>query len=211
MGRKCQVCSHPRRLQIDKEIVQGKSIAEISRKYGVSYDSLWSHAKNHLHYQLITAVKKKLETNSFNLMDETEEIIRKAKTIFDRNFAKNTRAGDETALRALSEHRQTLSLLSEAVATYHQIKAMEIEDNMQMYRYQAEKDFEKVLQKFTDDEVAVLEMLSFKACGKFKGDVLKALGLKVPPGGLVQNVPILEEHAYDRVYYDDEDEDNDIY
>jgi len=84
MSRKCQVCSHSKRLTIDKEIVQGKPLTEISRKYGVSYDSLWLHAKNHLNYQLVTAVKKKMESNSMNLMDEIEEIIRKAKVIFDR-------------------------------------------------------------------------------------------------------------------------------
>ena len=202
MSRKCQVCSHSRRLQIDKEIVQGKPLTEISRKYGVNYDSLWLHAKNHLNYQLVTAVKKKMESNSMNLMDEVEEIIRKAKVIFDRNFEKNTRAGDETALRALSEHRQTLNMLSEAVAMYYQIKAMEYDVELKKEQYRLTENFKRGLSKLTLNELAVLELLLAKVKGKFKGNVFRTLGIKVQPG-ILNDVDISE-------FVDDDEDDYNI-
>jgi len=203
MSKKCQVCSHPKRLEIDKMIVRGVSIAEISRKYGVSYDSLWSHAKNHLNYQLLTAVKQKMETNSFNLMNEIEDILNKAKTIFDRNFEKNTRAGDETALKALSEHRQTLNLLNEAVATYYQLKVMELEKERQKYEFKLSEDIKRGLKKLTLNELAVFELLIAKVHGEFKGNVFRTLGIKVEPGVLASKD--VEGLPHDWFRYLDED------
>jgi len=182
MGKKCQVCLHSNRLNIDREIINGKSLAEISRKYNVSYDSLWLHSKNHLNYQLVTAVKKKMENNSLNLMDEVEEIIRKAKIIFDRNFEKNTRSGDETALRALNEHRQTLNLLSEAISTYYHIKALEYDQELKKAEFEASEELKKGLKRLTDNELAIAELLMAKIYGKFKGNVFRTLGIKIEPG-----------------------------
>jgi len=42
----CKVCHHPRRFDIDKEILAATaSKAEIARKYAVAYQSVWYHAK----------------------------------------------------------------------------------------------------------------------------------------------------------------------
>ena len=59
MPMACKVCNHPQRLKIDREIVQGKSLAGISKRYGVPWNSLDSHKSNHLSRQLVQAYEKK--------------------------------------------------------------------------------------------------------------------------------------------------------
>ena len=55
MAQICRICSHKNRLQIDKEIVTNGNLTKISKKYDVSYSSLYSHAQNHISRQLAKA------------------------------------------------------------------------------------------------------------------------------------------------------------
>ncbi len=48
MARTCTICSHPERLEIDKQLLRGDSIAGISRNFAVSEDSLSRHRDTHL-------------------------------------------------------------------------------------------------------------------------------------------------------------------
>jgi len=48
MARTCTICSHPERLEIDKQLLRGDSIAGISRNFAVSEDSLSRHRDKHL-------------------------------------------------------------------------------------------------------------------------------------------------------------------
>jgi hypothetical protein len=49
---KCNCCSHRERPAIDLAIARGVSMSALSRRYDVSTDSLYRHAKNHLPPQL---------------------------------------------------------------------------------------------------------------------------------------------------------------
>lgn len=52
MGRKtgptCQCCAHPRRPELDRDVVRGNRIAQVARKYGIHSDAVHRHAHNHL-------------------------------------------------------------------------------------------------------------------------------------------------------------------
>jgi hypothetical protein len=49
---KCNCCSHRERPAIDLAIARGVSVSALSRRYDMSTDSLYRHAKNHLPPQL---------------------------------------------------------------------------------------------------------------------------------------------------------------
>ena len=47
-GRKCSVCLHPKRQQIDAELVLGGRQAAVSARFGISPDAVGRHARSHL-------------------------------------------------------------------------------------------------------------------------------------------------------------------
>jgi hypothetical protein len=122
----CKICNHPRRLEIDREIVQGKSRAHIARQFGVSGDSVGHHREHHLSRQLTQAWTKKEGLDAVNLMAEIEEIIGKAKDIFNRNYEAGR---DLTALKALAEQRGVLDLLLKVATLFHEARLLELQNH----------------------------------------------------------------------------------
>jgi hypothetical protein len=47
-NRKCTICAHEQRYQIELALVSGVSCRAVARKYSVSRDSAWRHLKNHV-------------------------------------------------------------------------------------------------------------------------------------------------------------------
>lgn len=47
-GRICQCCAHPRRPELDRDVVRGEKIAHVARKYGLDGDAVHRHVRNHL-------------------------------------------------------------------------------------------------------------------------------------------------------------------
>ena len=47
-GPQCQCCAHPRRPELDRDVMRGTSIRAVARKYGLKDDAVHRHAKNHL-------------------------------------------------------------------------------------------------------------------------------------------------------------------
>jgi len=82
-------------------------------------------------------------------------------------------------------------MLSEAVAMYYQIKAMEYDQGLKKAEFEASKQFEKGIKKLTDNELVICELLIAKIYGKFKGNVFRALGIKIKPG-ILNDVDISE-------------------
>ena len=58
MGRKCLVCSHPRRKEIDKNITNNVAYRRISAQFKINDKAIGAHAKNHLQPQIKKAVKE---------------------------------------------------------------------------------------------------------------------------------------------------------
>jgi hypothetical protein len=124
MPQACQVCNHVNRLEIDREIVQGKSKTKIGSDYGVAVHSVNYHAEHHLTRQLVSAYTRKSQEWAMDLLDHLRDVVFKAAAIFDRAYAKNTSTADAVALRALSEQRGVFELLAKVIA-FSQTKAME--------------------------------------------------------------------------------------
>lgn len=124
MTQVCSICNHPKRLEIDREIISGRSLATLSRKYDVSWDSLNNHKNKHISYQLSQAMQKKDLQNSFDLLGKIDQILTKAEMIFDRNFQKGR---DGLAIKALSEQRNTIDLLAKISWMLHEARLTELE------------------------------------------------------------------------------------
>lgn len=162
MSNVCQVCQHKDRLAIDRKIVLGGVLTELASEFGVEYHNLWQHAHNHVTKQLAQAMEKKSLIQGNELLDIVTKIIQRADDIFTRNY--NAKR-DDMALKALSEQRNTIQLLSNISAQLHSAKMAELElqerkkgDNEE----QRKTEYVKNLSILSIDELKVYERLQYK-------------------------------------------------
>lgn len=143
----CKICSHPKRLEIDREIVQGGNLSKIARKYGLPYNSLYNHSQNHLSRQLVQAYEKKELAESLNLLNRIEDMLNKAEEIFNRNYEAKK---DLTALKALGEQRNTIELLAKIAAYLHETRALELQSKQEDYETRREREEQEFVSKALD-------------------------------------------------------------
>ena len=124
MPQRCKVCDNPERLNIDRAIISGKSLKEISREFNIGYDSLYRHSQDHLSRQLSKAYELKQMGENNELLEKIESIISRAEDIFRRNYEANK---DLTALKSLAEIRSTIELLHKISYQSHQARLAELE------------------------------------------------------------------------------------
>ncbi len=109
MPRRCTICDHPDREEIDNELVEGKPYRSIAKRFNVSAPATLRHKRSHLPAKLILAKKAKeaasadrILANVCKLKSRTERIFRKAEKAEDHRIA----------LSAIRELRNTIELLA---------------------------------------------------------------------------------------------------
>ena len=159
MANKCIICQSPNRLEIDKQILSGVSLAKISRDYKVPYNSIARHAKYDITRQLATAFHKKMQVEDFNLLNKIDELLAKAEDIFNRNYDKGR---DGMALKALAEQRLVFDLILRISMALHEIKQMEQADIIEMDSQMQQTQLEQSMQVLTIEELEIFERLTRK-------------------------------------------------
>jgi hypothetical protein len=157
----CTICNHPKRLQIDRDIIQGKSHTVIARKYGLSSSEMVSrHATSHLSKQLITAWEAKELDEGMDLLSRIDQLLKRCEKIFRRNYSAGK---DGMALKALGEQRQTFQLLLNISTQLHQAKIAELEiaqrEDGTHEHQETEQFYEDVAEILTDHELMLLSKL----------------------------------------------------
>ena len=110
MPRRCSVCTHPDRENIDEALVGATAISAIAAKYrDISEDALGRHKANHLPAKLIMAEKAKEVAQADSLLEQVRDLQGRALAILDQAEM----SGDlRTALGAIREARGNLELLA---------------------------------------------------------------------------------------------------
>jgi hypothetical protein len=110
MPRRCSVCTHPDRENIDEALVGATAISAISAKYrDISEDALGRHKAKHLPAKLVMAEKAKEVAQADSLLDQVRDLQGRALAILDQAEM----SGDlRTALGAIREARGNLELLA---------------------------------------------------------------------------------------------------
>jgi len=109
MARKCSVCKHSKREEIDQAIVDGVSYRAISRQYGVGRDAVRRHALHHLPQTLAKAHEAAEAVRADDLLARARTYQAKAEHL----LLKAEADGDyNTALRGIKEARACLELLA---------------------------------------------------------------------------------------------------
>ena len=162
MTMKCATCCHPKRLQIDRRIVQGGNVAEIAREYGLSYNSVWAHSRDHVSHQLVAATRKKELMESMNIISDVETLISRTQNILDTVEGKQQFG---QALAAVRELRGCYELLSKIAFALHQARLAELEQEQLSREYDNHLEKQHIgqrLQKLSTDQLKTLQQISFE-------------------------------------------------
>lgn len=109
MTRVCTVCAHKDVEEINRRVVSGDSIAEISRNFGLSDDALRRHADKHISKFIIASPSAKEATEADILLKKVEEYEGDARRYRDMAEAN----GDiEMALKAVDRALRCVELSS---------------------------------------------------------------------------------------------------
>jgi len=153
----CKVCSHSKKIEIDRLIVQGMSLTKIAKKYGIPYQSVYNHSQKHLSRQLLKAWEIKTTKQNLDILSEVEDLIRRTKRILT---TAETERKYHVALNAIKEARSSYELLSKIAFSLHQARLSELE----LERLKAGNHDEEL----AEEQGARLEVLSFDELIIFK-------------------------------------------
>ncbi|MCD6417829.1 hypothetical protein J7M00_03490 [bacterium] len=109
MPRKCTVCAHPERAEIDQAIVDGVPYRAIACRYGVGREAVRRHAKNHLPRTLVKAHEAAEVARADDLLARAREYEARAVELLKKAEEENDYG---TALRGIREARACLELLA---------------------------------------------------------------------------------------------------
>lgn len=169
MGMSCDTCQHNNRLEIDREIIQGKSYQSIANTYGVSAQAIRRHKESgHITRQLVQAMAVKQADESLDLMGELESVLETAKEILQRSLDRDTLSGDSVALRSLGEVRASLELVAK-ISAY----LMETQRNPEDEQAETDMQFREHITRLNDAELGLFQLLLEKLNGKYDKVILR--------------------------------------
>src|SRR4051812_34093457 len=112
MPRRCTICDHPDRQNIDARLMGSDSLRNIAQQVHVSTTALLRHKQHHLPELLLQARETENVARADEILANVRKLQRRTETILDTAEA----AGDHrTALAAIRELRNHLELLAKLV------------------------------------------------------------------------------------------------
>ena len=108
MPRRCTVCAHLQRQDIDELLVSGAPYRSVAKRFGLSESAVYRHKTEHLPAHLLKARKAEEVAQADDLLDQVRHLQVHALDILERA----EKAGNlRTALSAISQARGNLELL----------------------------------------------------------------------------------------------------
>jgi hypothetical protein len=108
MPRRCTVCNHPERHNIDGALVTGVPYRSVAKRFELSESAVYRHKTDHLPKHMVKAKEAEEVAQADDLLEQVRHLQTHALDILER--AEN--AGDlRTALAAISQARGDLELL----------------------------------------------------------------------------------------------------
>jgi hypothetical protein len=108
MSRRCAVCHHPERYQLETLYLSGLSLDKLADRFGVHRDAIWRHAKSHISEADISASMMgrsqiaKLAEVAAEDATSTLDSLKVLKGMLFRLIDVKARAGDETSVSKLA-------------------------------------------------------------------------------------------------------------
>ena len=114
MPRRCPICIHGERQEIDKALLGSETLHQIAERFSLSYWAVYRHKQRHLPVALVKAHEVQEVARADSLLDQLKQLQQKALALLDKAEA----AGDlRTALQGIREARGCLELFLKAFET----------------------------------------------------------------------------------------------
>jgi hypothetical protein len=150
MPRVCQICSHSERLAIDRELVKGGNMMEISDRYDVTYSSVCNHKDNHLSRQLVKSEEIRQMTNAQTIAEDISSIYERLNGLLDKAERENHTS---TFLDVAGEIRSYSEFLLRLQLSFQRLAQEEAQ------RVQEAQKVRLDLSTFSDDQLKSLMLL----------------------------------------------------
>jgi len=161
MGRVCLVCnlSEEDRREVDRQLVQGKSITTLAQRYNLSRDVLYRHKKGHIGVGVAGGVAKSLKNHGVNLMQELDTLMTDTRNILQDARDKNH---NNLALKAIQQFRGNLTLVAAIQAEIHKQQMLLDGSETEFEEYKAGKEMSSRMLASMTTTLSPLELHVFR-------------------------------------------------
>ncbi len=112
MPRRCTICDHAQRAEIDQALVRGATLWEIAGNFGISKSAVHRHAESHIPEVLKHALRAEEAAHGDALLGQVLDLRDRALGVLDKA---ESAEDHRTALAAIREARATVELLAKLV------------------------------------------------------------------------------------------------
>jgi hypothetical protein len=131
MARRCTVCDHPQREEIDMQLVCGESYRKIADQFSLSFGSIARHKESHIPDALVKAQDAGEAAQADDLLAQVKALQSEAQSILGEARA----AGDlRTALLGIGKARDCLELLFKVEGRLQDQQSVQVNVSMDIYR-----------------------------------------------------------------------------
>lgn len=190
MPRVCQICSHDKRLRIDRMVVQGVAISKIAQKYDLPYHSVYMHARLHVSRQLITSQKMRQMLNLDAVSHEFQSLYERAKELFNRIEGEAPSHVTASLLRELRSIIETIAKWGISLENLNQ-------SSTQQAAIGSGSSIRESLSKLSPDELKLFQYLAAKMSGEEPGEIPPMPSRRELPRPVIDIEPIRAEAEQD--------------
>lgn len=190
MPRVCTICSHDKRLRIDRAVLAGKNIAEIARLYNVSYQALWSHSRHHISRQLLKATSMRQQLDLEAVSNEFQSLYERAKDLFNRIEEQGPSHVSAALLRELRSTLETIAKWGISCETLSQTQA---QTQAQQDAEQQKLSMRLSIERLSPEELQMFQYLLAKMQGQKDLPALPGSSFRLPPPPTVIDLAPVEK------------------
>lgn len=130
MPRRCTVCDHPQREEIDRRLVGGEAYRDIARQFGLSKDAISRHKESHIPDALVVAQEAGEVAQADDLLAQVKALQTEAQEILGEARA----SGDlKTALMGIGKAKECLELLFKVEGRLQDQQSVQVAVCMDIY------------------------------------------------------------------------------
>jgi len=131
MARRCTVCDHLRREEIDRQLICGEPYRNIAERFSLSLGSIARHKESHIPAALVEAQEAGEVAQADDLLSQVKALQSEAQNILGEARA----AGDlRTALLGIGKARDCLELLFKVEGRLQDQQTVQVNVSMDIYR-----------------------------------------------------------------------------
>jgi len=159
MTMKCSICLHPKVLEINKALVQGKGFQMIANTFGSDWQSVRRHSQSHLPKALVKAYEKRSVMDAASILDGMTEGIHELKQMLDDSKEKKT---PYLSVAVIREIRGYYEALVRTAALFASNTKEEWQTEQEQQEQDAQDNFREGLKVLSFEELSVLQRIQDK-------------------------------------------------